>query len=53
MLAYAAYDLSFGSLTDYITWIIGALTLALMVFTKIHPALFIVAGAIIGALLKL
>ena len=53
MLAYAAYDFSFGSLVDYVTWLIGAITLALMVFTKIHPALFIVAGGIAGALLKL
>jgi len=53
MLAYAAYDLSFGSLVDYMTWIIGTITLALMIFTKIHPALFIVAGAVAGALLHL
>jgi len=53
MLAYAAWDLSFGSLTDVVTWIIGGITLALMIFTKIHPALFVVAGAVAGALLKL
>ncbi|MDR1732508.1 MAG: chromate transporter [Synergistaceae bacterium] len=53
MLAYAAWDLSFGSLTNLPTWIIGAVTLALMIFTKIHPALFVVAGAVAGALLKL
>ena len=53
MLAYAAYDMSFGSLTNVITWLIGGVTLALMIFTKIHPALFVVAGAIAGALLKL
>ena len=53
MLAYAAYDLSFGSLTGHVTWIIGAVTLALMIFTKIHPALFIVAGAVAGVFFKL
>ncbi|MDR1873586.1 MAG: chromate transporter [Synergistaceae bacterium] len=53
MLAYAAWDLSHGSLTNVATWIIGGVTLALMIFTKIHPALFIVAGALAGALLKL
>ena len=53
MLAYAAYDFSFNALTDVATWIIGAVTLALMIFTKIHPALFVVAGAVAGILLKL
>lgn len=53
MLAYAAYDMSYGSLVDIPTWIIAGVTLVLMVFTKIHPALFIVAGAIAGAALGL
>ena len=53
LLAYAAYDMSFGSLTAISTWIIGGVTLALMIFTKIHPALFVVAGAVAGALLRL
>ena len=53
MLAYAAYDMSFTALTNVETWIIGGVTLALMIFTKIHPALFVVAGAVAGALLKL
>jgi chromate transporter len=53
MLAYAAYDLSFGSLTSISTWLIGGITLLLMIFTKIHPALFVVAGAVAGALLRL
>ncbi|MDR1977576.1 MAG: chromate transporter [Synergistaceae bacterium] len=53
MLVFAAYDMSFGSLTNVITWLIGAATLALMIFTKIHPALFIVAGAVVGAILNL
>ncbi|GHS98031.1 chromate transporter [Synergistales bacterium] len=53
MLAYAAYDLSFGSLTNVATWLIGGITLLLMIFTKIHPALFVVAGAVVGALLGL
>ena len=53
MLAYAAYAFSFDSLINYETWGIGAITLVLMVFTKIHPAVFIVAGAAAGVLLKL
>ena len=53
MLAYAAYDMSFGSLTNAPAWGIGVVTLLLMVFTKIHPALFVVAGAIAGAALGL
>jgi len=53
MLAYAAYDLSFNSLINYATWGIGAITLSLMIFTKIHPAFFIAAGAAAGVLLKL
>ena len=53
MLAYAAYEFSFDSLIDYSTWAIGAITLGLMIFTKIHPALFIVAGAVAGVLLQL
>jgi chromate transporter len=53
MLVYAAWDFSFGALTDAVTWIIGGITLALMIFTKIHPALFVIAGAVAGALLRL
>ena len=53
MLAYAAYDMSFTALTNVETWTIGGVTLALMIFTKIHPALFVVIGAAVGALLKL
>lgn len=53
MLAYAAYDMSLGSLDGLMTWIIGVVTLGLMIFTKIHPALFVVAGAAAGAFLKL
>ena len=53
LLAFAAWDMSFGSITGVLTVIIGAVALLLMVFTKIHPALFIVAGAAAGALLGL
>ena len=56
MLAYAAYDMSFDAFMNPNTMILmlmGGVTLALMIFTKIHPALFVVAGALIGALLKL
>lgn len=53
MLAYAAYDMSFDSFISVVTWGIGGAALALMIFTKIHPALLVVAGALAGALLKL
>ncbi|HCL79707.1 MAG TPA: chromate transporter [Synergistaceae bacterium] len=53
LLAYAAYDMSFGSITGVATGAIAAVTLLLMIHTKIHPALFIVAGAAAGALLGL
>jgi chromate transporter len=53
LLAFAAYDMSFGSITGDLTVVIGAVALLLMIFTKIHPALFIVAGAVAGALLGL
>ena len=66
MLAYAAYDMSFDAFAvsgmsfdsfinpqTAILALISGVTLALMIFTKIHPALFVVAGALIGAVLKL
>lgn len=53
MLAYAAYDMGPAALKNAITWVIGVVALALMIFTPIHPALIIVAGAIVGVLLKL
>ena len=53
MLAFAAWDMSPSSFTGPATWIIGAVTLLLMIKTKIHPALFVVAGAAAGALLRL
>ncbi|NLA91660.1 MAG: chromate transporter [Synergistaceae bacterium] len=46
LLAFAAYDMSFGSITRIATVLIGAAAHLLMIFTKIHPALFIVAGAV-------
>lgn len=53
MLAYAAYDMMPSSLKGPLTWVIGCVALALMIFTKIHPALLIVAGAAAGIVLKL
>lgn len=53
MLAYAAYDMSFSSLTSLTAWIIAAFTLALMIFTKIHPAIFVIVGAMAGIVLGL
>lgn len=53
MLAYAAYDMSFGSLVSLWAWIIASVTFILMISTKIHPALLIVAGAVTGVALGL
>ena len=53
MLAYAAWDMAPNALKGYATWIIGLIALALMIFSPIHPALIIVAGAIVGVLFKL
>ncbi|MDL2264070.1 chromate transporter [Synergistaceae bacterium OttesenSCG-928-I11] len=53
ILAYAAYDMSYGSLVDLYTWAIAGIAFALMIFTKIHPALLVVAGAIAGVSLGL
>ena len=53
LLAVAAYDMAPSSLTDILTWVMGIASLTLMVFTKIHPALLIIAGALAGIVLKL
>ena len=53
LLAVAAYDMVPSSLISIPTWIIGIASLALMIFTKIHPALLIVAGALAGIILRL
>ena len=53
LLAFTAYDMAPDSLTGALTWVIGVAALALMVFTKIHPALLVVAGALAGVVLRL
>lgn len=53
MLAYAAWDMAPNALKGSITIVIGVIALALMIFTPIHPALIIVAGAAAGIALKL
>ena len=53
MLAYAAWDMAPGALKGYKTVTIGVAALALMLLTPIHPALLIVAGAVVGTALKL
>ena len=53
LLAVAAFDMVPSSLVNIQTWIIGLAALAVLVFTKIHPALLIVAGALAGIMLKL
>lgn len=53
MLAYAAWDMAPSALKSRTTWIIGLISMALMVLTPIHPALIIVAGAVAGIAMKL
>lgn len=53
MLAYAAWDMAPNALKEYKTVAIGIVALGLMIFSPIHPALIIVAGAIVGTVLKL
>ena len=53
MLAYAAWDMVPNAMKGYRTVAIAVVSLVLMVFTPIHPALIIVAGAIVGVAIKL
>jgi len=55
MLAYAAWDMAPNAMNmkEKPTIVIAVAALALMVFTPIHPALIIVAGAIAGIVMKL
>ncbi len=53
MLAYAAWDMAPNALKSRTAWVICAISLALMVFSPLHPALIIVAGAAAGIALKL
>jgi chromate transporter len=53
MLAYAAWDMAPNALKGYKTVAIGVVALAMMIFTPVHPALIVVAGAIVGMGLKL
>ena len=53
LLAYAAWDMGPSALKGYMTIVIAVVALALMILTPIHPALIIVAGAIVGMLMKL
>ena len=53
MLAYAAWDMVPNAIKGYPTIVIAIIALALMILTPIHPALSIVAGAVVGIALKL
>lgn len=53
MLAFAAWDMAPSALKGRATAAIFAVSLLLMIFTPLHPALLIVAGAAAGALLRL
>ena len=53
MLAYAAWDMVPNAIKGYPTIVIAIIALALMILTPIHPALIIVAGAVVGIALKL
>jgi len=53
MLVYAAWDMAPNALKEYRTIAIAIIALALMILTSIHPALIVVAGAIVGMAMKL
>lgn len=53
MLAYAAWDMGPSALKNRSTWAICIVSLGLMIFTPLHPALIIMAGAAAGVALKL
>ena len=53
MLFYAAWDMAPNALKEYRTIAIAIIALALMILTSIHPALIVVAGAIVGMAMKL
>lgn len=53
MLAYAAWDMAPNAFKGKKTVLIGLVALALMILKLMHPALLIVAGALLGILLKL
>lgn len=53
MLAYAAYDMAPSALKEQRTIALALISLTLMIYTGIHPALIIVMGAAIGITLKL
>ncbi len=53
LIAYTAYDMVPTFMRGAATWIIGAAALGIMIFTKIHPALLVVAGACLGVALRL
>ena len=59
LLAYAAWDMAPNALKGPTTAFvaiavsIAVVALILMIFTSIHPALIIIAGAIVGMGLKL
>ena len=53
MLLYAAWDMTPSALKGYQTAVIAFAALGLLIFTPVHPALLIVAGAVLGTALKL
>lgn len=53
MLAYAAWDMAPNAIKGKMTAAIFAAALLLMIFSPIHPAFIIIAGAVSGALIRL
>ena len=51
LIAYTAYDLFPSGVKGWDTLLIGAVALALMIFTDLHPALMIAAAAALGLIL--
>lgn len=53
MLAYAAWDMAPNAIKGKMTGAILIASLLLMVFSPIHPAFIIIAGAVFGIIIKL
>lgn len=53
MLAYAAWDMAPNAIKGKVTAAIFIISLLLMIFSPIHPALIIIAGAVFGIIIKL
>lgn len=51
LIAKTSLEMGLTSFPNWITWVIGLGTIALLYYTKLHPALLILASLIIGLLI--